>query len=149
MSGLKWLKLSDFIGFGLILQSTLDEKKGITLLFFCFLGLRSWHIQLPRLGVKLVLQLWAYDTATATQDPSCVCNLNQSSWQCWIPNPLSKVRDQTRILTDTIQIHFHCAAKGALSPCYFMLHFSDMHLNLHVKLTFCSFIFQIVCLFFY
>ena len=28
----------------------------------------------PRLGAKLDLQLLAYATATATSDPSCVCN---------------------------------------------------------------------------
>ena len=36
--------------------------------------------------------------ATAMQDPSRICNLHHSSWQCQIPNPLSKARDQTRNL---------------------------------------------------
>ena len=33
-----------------------------------------------------------YTTATATQDPRCVCNLHHSSRQCQILNPLSKAR---------------------------------------------------------
>ena len=39
------------------------------------------------------LQLAAYATATATQDPSCICNLYHGSWQCRILNPLSEARD--------------------------------------------------------
>ena len=33
-----------------------------------FLGLRLWHVEVPRLGVELDLQLLAYTTATATPD---------------------------------------------------------------------------------
>ena len=39
---------------------------------FCFLGLHLWHMEVPRLGVKLELQLLAYATATAMQDLSSV-----------------------------------------------------------------------------
>ena len=46
--------------------------------FFFFLGLHPRHMSVPRLGVKLELQLPAYNTATATWDPSCVCNLLNS-----------------------------------------------------------------------
>ena len=51
-------------------------------------------MEVPRLGVKLELQLLAYGTATATamQDLSCVCDLHYSSWQR-ILNPLSGARD--------------------------------------------------------
>ena len=51
---------------------------------FCFLGPHVWHMEVPRLGVESELLLPAYTTATAM----------------WILNPLSKVRDQTRVLTD-------------------------------------------------
>ena len=60
---------------------------------FCFLGPHPRHMEVPRLGVKLEPQLLAYTTATATQDPSHVCDLYHSSEQCWILNPLSKARD--------------------------------------------------------
>ena len=52
-------------------------------------------MEIPRLGVQLELQLPAYATATATQDPSSICDLHHSSQQHWILNPLSKTRDGT------------------------------------------------------
>ena len=61
--------------------------------FFYFLGLNLRHMEVPRLGVELELQLPAYTTATAKQDPSHICNLHHSSWQCWILNPLNEARD--------------------------------------------------------
>ena len=69
-------------------------------------------MEIPRLGVKLELQLMAYITAIATQDLSHVCDLYHSSWQHWIPDILSKARDQTQILMDTCRICFCCATTG-------------------------------------
>jgi len=74
--------------------------------FFCFVGPYSWHVEVPRIGVQLELQLPAYITATATQDPSHICDLHHSSWPCWILNPLSEARDRTS------WIRFHCATMG-------------------------------------
>ena len=51
-------------------------------------------------GVESELQLPVYSTATASLDPSHVCDLHHSSWQQWILNPLSKARDQTCNLMD-------------------------------------------------
>ena len=51
--------------------------------------------------VELELQLLAYVTATATWDPSLICDLHDSSWQRPIFNPLSKARDRTCILMVT------------------------------------------------
>ena len=64
-------------------------------------------MEVPRLGAELELQLMAYPTAPATWDPSHVCNLHHSSWQRWILNPLSKARDQTHVLVDARQVHYH------------------------------------------
>ena len=50
-----------------------------------------WHMEVPRLGVQLELQLPAY--ATAMPDSSFVCNLHCSLWQCCILNLLGKARD--------------------------------------------------------
>ena len=49
--------------------------------FFAFLllGLYVQHMEVPRLGVKSEQQPLA--TATATPDPSCVCDLDHSSRQ--------------------------------------------------------------------
>ena len=41
----------------------------IYLLYFVFLGIPLWYIEVPRLGVKLQLQLLAYVTAIAKGDP--------------------------------------------------------------------------------
>ena len=81
-------------------------------LLSCFLGLHPWLMEVPRLRVKVELQLLAYTTAIAMWDPSHICNLHHSSWQCQILNPLKGARDQTCILMVTSQISFHCAAMG-------------------------------------
>ena len=56
----------------------------------------------PRLGAESELQLPAYFIATATSDPSRVCNLHHSSQQRRVrvrvrvkpdPNPLTESRD--------------------------------------------------------
>jgi len=49
----------------------------------------------PRLGVKLELQLQAYTTATAMTVLSLVCDLHHSSQQHWILNLVSEARDQS------------------------------------------------------
>ena len=62
---------------------------------FFFLGPHLQHMEVPRLGVELELQLPAYAIATATPDPSCICNLRCSLWQCQILNQMSETRDRT------------------------------------------------------
>ena len=54
----------------------------------------------PRLGVESELELPPYATATATPDPSHVCDLCHSLWQGWIL--MSEVKDQSLILIDTV-----------------------------------------------
>ena len=70
------------------------------------------HMEVPRLGVDLKLQLPAYATATAPRDPNLVCDLHHSSWQRWIPDPPSEARDRTCILMDTSRGRFHCTTTG-------------------------------------
>ena len=69
-------------------------------------------MEVPRLGVQSELRLLAYTTATATQDPSRVCDLHRSSRQRPILNPLSEVRNRTCNPMVPSGIHFHCAATG-------------------------------------
>ena len=71
------------------------------LFYFCIWGPDLWSMEVPRLGVESELQLLAYTTGTAMPDPSHICDLHRSSWQCWIHNPLSGAKDRTRILMDT------------------------------------------------
>ena len=48
-------------------------------IFLPFLGPLLRHMEVPRLGGELELQLPAYTTATATQDPILICDLHHSS----------------------------------------------------------------------
>ena len=61
-------------------------------------------MEVPRLVVKLELQLQAYTTATAMPGPSHIFDLCPSLQQHWIFNPLSEARDWTHILVDTSQV---------------------------------------------
>ena len=87
---------------------------GSNFLFFCLFraGRIACIMEVPRLVVQWELQPPAYATATATPDPSRVCNLHHSSQQCQIRNPLSEARDQTYLLKDASQIHFCCTMPG-------------------------------------
>ena len=61
-------------------------------------------MEVPRLGVKLELQLLACATGTVTQDLSCICDLHHHSRHCQILNPQSEIRDQTLILMDAVWV---------------------------------------------
>ena len=47
------------------------------------------------------LQLPVYTTATASRNPSLICDLHHSSRPCWILDPVREARDRTCILVDT------------------------------------------------
>ena len=55
-------------------------------------------MEVPGLGVELELQLLAYITVTAIRDPSHIFYLHCRQ----ILNPLTKARDGTCILMDTV-----------------------------------------------
>ena len=74
---------------------------------FVLLGLHLQHMEVPRLGGHLELQLPAYTTATASADLSHACNPHHGSQQRQILNPLSKARDRTHIFMDTSQVCNH------------------------------------------
>ena len=46
----------------------LCKREILFFFFFFFLGPHLWHMEVPKLGVKLELQLLAYATATEMQD---------------------------------------------------------------------------------
>ena len=77
-----------------------------------FLGPHPRQMEVPRLGVSSELQLPAYATATATWDSSHVCDINHSSQQCQILNPLSEARDRTPNLMVPNWFRFHGATTG-------------------------------------
>ena len=84
--------------------------------FLLFRATPVRHMELPRAGVEMELQLLAYTTATATPDPSYFYDPQHSSQQHQILNPLSKARDQTCNLLVPSRIHFHCATTGTPRP---------------------------------
>ena len=100
--------------FKLLFHSCLDYQKSLVIpyeieklrisfafFYFFFLGPHGQHMEVPRLGAKQELQLPAYSTATATQDPRCIYDLHHSAQQCQILNPLIEARDRTYVLMDT------------------------------------------------
>ena len=108
------------------LQWGLFQGAGAKLLHPCpphsrelfFLSLHPWHMEVPRLGVQLELQLPACTTATAMPDISCVCDLHRSSQQCWILSSLSEARDRTHVLMDTIRFCYYWATMGMGIPFF-------------------------------
>ena len=74
--------------------------------YLVFLELHPRCMEVPRLGVKSELQLLACTTATAMQDPSCVCDLHHSPGEGWILNPLRGARGQICILMDSIWVRY-------------------------------------------
>ena len=111
-------------------------------LFFVFssFGPRLQHMEVPKLGLELELQLPAYTTATAAAtampDPSRACDLHHSSRQCWILNPLSRARDRTHVLMDTNHVHYLRATPELPGGTFFKTSVNDglpqKGLNLHV-----------------
>ena len=79
------------------------------------LGLHSWHVEVPRLGVQLELHLPACATAPATQDASYVCDLHHSSRQCWILTILSRARDDPSHTCDLHHSLWQCWILNSLS----------------------------------
>ena len=79
------------------------------------LGPYTQHMEVPRLGVKLELQL----LATATPDLSRVCDLHRSSRQRRILNLLivPEAGDWTCNLMVPSRFCFRCAMTG--TPCWF------------------------------
>ena len=64
-------------------KSTLASGKFFgCFVFLVFLGPHPQHMEVSRPGVESEVQQQAYATVTATQDPSCICDLQHRSQQC-------------------------------------------------------------------
>ena len=79
---------------------------------FCFFRATCVAYGSSRLGVETEQQLPAYTIATATRDPSHICDLHHSSQQCWILNPLSEAKEGTWILMVPSWVRYHWATTG-------------------------------------
>ena len=95
----------------------------------------------PGLGVELELLLPAYTTSTAMPDPSQVCSLHHSSWQCWILNALKEARDRTCNLMVPNLIRFRCTITG--TPIRLLL--NKLFLKIEI-LTTCYKLFSKTCI---
>ena len=93
------------------------------------------------------INVWFKYTQPAMQDPSHVCGLHHSSWQCRILNPLSGARDRTHILMDTSRVHYHWAMKATLN-IYFSFEvnftYNEIHKFLSILLSVYTFVIQIL-----
>ena len=58
-------------------------------------------MEIPRLGVRLELQLPAYSHSCGNTRSESYLQLHHSLWQLRVLNPLSEARDRTHILMDT------------------------------------------------
>ena len=90
---------------------TLKNTLGSTIFFFflfiylfSFLGPHLCHMDIPRLRSGI---------------GALAVSLHHRSWQCQIPDPLSKAGDRTCILMDTGWIHFCCATTRTPSVILF------------------------------
>ena len=83
------------------------------------LGPHLQHMEVPRLGVELELQLQAYATAMHLRSKPCLQPMLQLQ-QGWILNPLSEARDWNCILIDgSVRFLTHWATIG--TPFFFFL----------------------------
>ena len=96
--------------------------------FFFFLGLHLRHMEIPRLEVKLELQLLPYSTATARIRAMSV-TYTTAQQQHGVPNPLNKARDWSCILMDT--------SHNSNSLFLFQFHFvNKLHQTCSLRTTF-------------
>ena len=83
-------------------------------------------MEVPRLGAKSEWQLSAYSTATATPDPSHVCEFTATP----DPQPTDPGQGSKRVLMDTSQVRNPLSHNGN-SPRFFFL--SRKYLDLKAK----------------
>ena len=109
-------------GWYVLWRKIIEQEIGIVVrggksctVFFFFLRLHPQHMEVPRWGTELELQLPAYTTATATPDPSHIFDLHHISRQHQILNPVSEARDGTHNPMAPSQIRFHRPTTG--TPC--------------------------------
>ena len=103
---------------------------------FLFFRLHLCHMEVPRLGVELELQLSTYATAIAMPDMSCICDLHCSSQQQWILNPLSETRDWTCILVHTVwALNLLSHSRNSLEIIFMIITLNSLLGKLHISIS--------------
>ena len=77
----------------------------LSFFLFCFLGAHSGHMEVPRLGVELELQLSAYTTQQQLEIPAVSATYTTAHSNAGSFNPLSEARDPTYVFMDPSQVH--------------------------------------------
>ena len=108
-----------------ILNYSLEKWFFFFVFFFVFLGPHLRHMEVPRLGIELEMQLPAHATTMAMPDLNRICKLGHSLQPHWILNPLSEDRDWTCILMDTSQVCFCWATIGTPHVVCQILHWES------------------------
>ena len=97
---------------------------------FCFLGPNLQHMEVFRLGRNPMYscrptpqQRWIWAT------PANYTTAHSGSWQSWILNPLSKAKDQTRVLMVTSLVHYRWATGRTPCTCSFLPHSLRVYLS--------------------
>ena len=88
--------------------------------FFFSLGQQVGHMDVPGLGAESELQLPAYVTPIAMQDPSCIFDLHHSSQQHHILNPLSRAKDWTHVFMDSLPLSHY---GNSFCVCVYVVYF--------------------------
>ena len=112
-------KTFDFVSF--LLHAFFFKKKEILkyysqILFFSFLGLHLQHMEVPRLGIQVELQLLAYTTDMVMH------HVLHSSQQWQILNTLSEPKNWTHILLDASCVHNPLSHNGNSTPRFLIIH---------------------------
>ena len=74
-------------------MKNLESCNTVFTYLFCLLGPHLRHMEVPRLGVEVEVQLPVCTPAAAMPDSSLICNPHRGSQQHRIRNPLSEARD--------------------------------------------------------
>ena len=90
-----WILRSDICGYEPLLSGQQCYYQASGFAFFFFFRAPTMACGSSQAGVESekpspAFAMPSYTTAMATRDLSCICDLYHSSWQCWIPDPLSQ-----------------------------------------------------------
>ena len=89
-------------------------------LFFVFLGLHPWNMEIPRARGQIGATAASLFHSHSNARSELHLNLYHSSGQCQILNPLIEARCWTPIFMDTSRIYYSWAIMGASTSCKFL-----------------------------
>ena len=98
-------------------------------------------MEVLRLGVESELQLQAYAIATATLNPSRICDLCGSLWHCWILNPPSEARYQTLSISFLQKLCWGLNLLSHIKTHLFFIHSATMYILIG---AFCPLTFKVI-----